>query len=157
MKEVVCPQSWNLFQAKYVFVCFQIICANASLYSDLASNRLSNESFYSKEANFKISEEVFSIFLSLFKFLFLNEAKQQSFANFLIWQMPFSNKLIENGILRKFETSKQEHIIVPFSLRFVLKFGGPLENTIAAVSIFSIALVWVDRIYLGAGGTGLRA
>ena len=60
----------------------------------------------------------------LFKFLFLNEAKQQFVANFLILQMPFSNKLIENGILQKFETSKREHIIVPVSLCFVLKFGG---------------------------------
>ena len=37
---------------------FQIICANASLYSDLASKRIANERFYSKEGNFKISEEV---------------------------------------------------------------------------------------------------
>jgi hypothetical protein len=40
------------------FLLLQIICANASLYSNLSSKKFSNEKFYSKEGNFRISEEV---------------------------------------------------------------------------------------------------
>ena len=32
-----------------------------------------------------------------------------------------------------------------------------IRHHLAAVSIFSIALVWVDRIDVGAGGTGFSA
>ena len=37
---------------------FQIICANALLYSELACKKMVNETFYLNEGNFKISEEV---------------------------------------------------------------------------------------------------